>query len=109
MLLSTGALPSTDDILYTTTKFLQTQNKNSGDRRRNKSTTFCTIWKRASIVYNHIALTYDGALHHNFTDSQLGGEKNKNVVWKYINVTQCPSCHDSCHSISRRMQAFYAI
>jgi len=37
MLLSTGALPSTEDILYTTTHI---QNKNSGDRRGNKSTTF---------------------------------------------------------------------
>ena len=40
MLLSTGALPSADDTLYTTTKFLQTQSKNSDDRRGNKSTTF---------------------------------------------------------------------
>jgi hypothetical protein len=77
MLLSTGVLPSTNDILYITTKFLQTQNKNSGDRTGNKSTTFCTMWKRASIVYNHTALTYDSAVHHNFTVSQLGGEKNK--------------------------------
>jgi hypothetical protein len=55
--------------------------------------------ERASIVYDYTAL-YDGAVHHNFAVCQLGGEKNKEVFWKYINITQCLLCHDSCHSTS---------
>jgi hypothetical protein len=38
---------------------------------------FCIIWKRASIVYDHTALCYDGAVHHNVTVCRLGAEKNK--------------------------------
>jgi hypothetical protein len=62
---------------------------------------FCRMWKRASIVYDHTALCYHSVEHQNFT----GGE----VVWEYVNITQCPSCRDSSHSISWWTQAFYAI
>jgi hypothetical protein len=44
-------LLTTEDILYTTTKFLQTQHKNRGDRRGNKSTTSFAECGKGQVLY----------------------------------------------------------
>ena len=62
MLLSTGALPSTDDIRYTTTKFCKLKIRTVVTEEGTSIQLFCRMWKRASNVYDYTAL-YDGTVH----------------------------------------------